>query len=359
MTFKIELLNLNNESAYNHFLQKENASLLYYSTFYKKLLEKHILSESYYFLGVNNQDEVIGCFPLMIIENKKLGKVANSLPYYGSNGSILYDTSLSEATKSQLFSSLTNSVLKKIKSEECVSATFVSNPFLPEISKWFKAHLKFDYSDYRIGQITKLPAFNNELDLDQSLMSVFSNPRPRNIKKAKKSGITVRFSNNNADIEFLYKVHKDNIEAIGGKSKTMDFFENVLEIIPSDNYKVLIAELDEKPIAGLLIFYFNNTIEYFTPATITEHRNLQPSSLLIFEGMKDGIRNGYTYWNWGGTWGSQDGVYDFKKKWGAENYNYEYYTMLYDKSLLNLSSDELTQQFNHTFVFPFDQLKKR
>ena len=43
------------------------------------------------------------------------------------------------------------------------------------------------------------------------------------------------------------------------------------------------------------------------------------SSLLIFEVMLDAVEKNYEYWNCEGTWESQKGVYDFKKKWGAND----------------------------------------
>lgn len=354
MDFEIDLLSEKDNENYNNFLLKNDGGLLYYSTNYKKLLEKYIGLDSYYFLAKNKVGEIVAVFPIMIFENLKYGKVANSLPYYGSNGSIIVDESLSKESVKKLYEVLTNVVLRKIKEENCVASTFITNPLIPGVSNWFKENLEYDFTDYRIGQITSLPKVSEELD--QVLMKCFSKPRPRNIKKAIKSGVTIRFSNEKVDMDFLFEIHKENIEAKGGIAKERSFFNDVMEVFGEDGYKIVIGECEGKKIAALLIFYFNKTVEYFTPATLGEYRSIQPSSLLIFEGMKDAIQKGYSYWNWGGTWQSQKGVYDFKKKWGAEDYNYEYYTMLYDKSLLNLSANELTQQFNHTFVVPFNQL---
>ena len=215
--------------------------------------------------------------------------------------------------------------------------------------------MKYTFNDYRIGQITRLP--DNTENKKEELIKVFSNPRPRNIKKALKSGVTVRFSNDSEDMKFLFNVHKQNIESIGGKAKEYSFFEDVENLMSTDEYKILIAELDGIKIGALLLFYFNKTIEYFTPATIYEYRNVQPSSLLIYEGMMNGIDLGYSNWNWGGTWETQTGVYDFKKKWGAVDCNYEYYTMIYDTTLLKLSEEELNSEYSNVFVLPFKELQ--
>ena len=358
MRVKIDLLTKEDECTFSHFLLRQKFSLLYYSLIYRNLLKTYIPAECFYYLARNEKAEIVGCFPLMIVQNEKYGKVANSLPYYGSNGSIIFDDELSKSEKAEVFDMLTTAVFTKIIEEKCVASTFICNPFLPEISDWFKTNLNFDYTDYRIGQITKLPQFEDiKQDLKKGLFDIYSNPRPRNIKKAIKSGVTVRFSNSEDDMRFLFEVHKENIEAIGGKSKEWKFFQEILDITPTENFKILIAELEGVKIAGLLLFYFNKTVEYFTPAIIVDYRHLQPSSLLIFEGMKDAVEKCFCFWNWGGTWKKQKGVYDFKKRWGAQEHKYDYYTMLYDKSLLNLTKEEFNKEFKHVFVIPFDILE--
>ena len=105
-----------------------------------------------------------------------------------------------------------------------------------------------------------------------------------------------------------------------------------------------------------LIFKYNKTIEYFTPVICTTHRNLQPLALLVFEAMKDAITHGYAFWNWGGTWLTQDGVYNYKKKWGTVDYSYYYYTSVYDTSILEYTAEQLLAQYPYYYVLPFSAL---
>ena len=77
-----------------------------------------------------------------------------------------------------------------------------------------------------------------------------------------------------------------------------------------------IAEYENKVIAALLVFLYNQPAEYYTPVILNEYRPLQPMSGLIYQAMQEAITCGMKWWNWGGTWKSQDGVYRFKKSWG-------------------------------------------
>lgn len=356
MNFKTQILDENNKEAYDTFLLAQENSLLYYSANFKNLLEKYIGCRTYYTLALDLENNLVGVFPLAIFDSEDHGKVANSLPFYGSNGGPLVSNNLSRSDQESVTKLLTQSSLDIIQNNNCVASTFITNPLNPAVNEWFKANLDYTYLDYRIGQITTLP-LNSDL-IEDDLFQLYDKPRPRNIRKAIKSGVTIRVSNEKKDLEFLFSVHKNNIEAIGGHAKEYQFFTDVFETMPHNTYDIIIAEVEERPIAGLLIFYYNKTVEYFTPATVHEYRNLQPSSLIIHEAMKLAVQNGYKFWNWGGTWKTQDGVYDFKKKWGAADYKYYYYTKLYDNKILDLSPKELLQNFPNTFVVPFDKLSK-
>ena len=103
----------------------------------------------------------------------------------------------------------------------------------------------------------------------------------------------------------------------------------------------------------------NSTIEYFTPCTLNNYRNYQASALLIFEAMKYAIDKNFKNWNWGGTWESQKGVYDFKKKWGSIDLNYYYFTKVYNPEILNQTSDKLLELYPNFYITSFSNLKNK
>jgi lipid II:glycine glycyltransferase (peptidoglycan interpeptide bridge formation enzyme) len=128
--------------------------------------------------------------------------------------------------------------------------------------------------------------------------------------------------------------------------------------MPRDLWSVYIGTHDGQPIAALLVFYFNGTAEYFTPVIISEHRNTQALALVIYEAMKDAVSlKKCKYWNWGGTWLSQRGVYDFKKRWGTSDYPYYYYTKLFNEGVRFSSKEALLKNYPGFFVLPFSELE--
>jgi len=67
--------------------------------------------------------------------------------------------------------------------------------------------------------------------------------------------------------------------------------------------------------------------------------------------------NGYKWWNWGGTWLTQDGVYRFKNKFGAVDKEYKYFIKINNRDIYNSSKEELLKEYDNFYVIPFDKLK--
>jgi lipid II:glycine glycyltransferase (peptidoglycan interpeptide bridge formation enzyme) len=103
------------------------------------------------------------------------------------------------------------------------------------------------------------------------------------------------------------------------------------------------------------VFYFKDTVEYFTPVITHDYRHQQPLSLIIFEAMKDSINRGIKKWNWGGTWGTQEGVYRFKSRWGAKDFPYQYHIHYRPEAKL-LTRNEVMDHYAFFYYLPYDLL---
>src|SRR6185295_10454956 len=103
-------------------------------------------------------------------------------------------------------------------------------------------------------------------------------------------------------LAFIATEHRAAILAKSGLPKPDRFFDLVAACFTyGRDYDTYIARLDGRPVAGLLLFYFNDTAEYFTPVVQPEYRAMQPLSLIIWQAMRDAVARGMRHWNWGGT----------------------------------------------------------
>lgn len=339
---RIEKLRRESAESYDQFLLSHPETLFYSCSKYKDFL-KHLLGcDEEYLLAWDGQS-VCGALPLLYLERD--GKrVYNSLPFYGSNGGVVADNP-------HVHRELVEAYKELALRETTLSATVVGSPFAPEAGNGVPHNL----TDQRIGQFTNIDFPANHRD---EILAVADSSARRNVAKATREGVTVEIDH--SQMARLHEMHRANIAAIGGLAKSEKFFALIPEhFAPGRDFDLYVARKDGLVIAGLLLFYFNRTVEYITPAIDSEYRSLQPLSLILIEAMIEACKRGYRRWNWGGTWHTQQGVYRFKKKWGADERGYSYFIQLNDESLLQWPQEKIRETFPDFYVAPFSALKKQ
>jgi len=336
---RLSVLGLNDESIYEAFLFGIEDSLLYYSARYKSFLQDLLACEAQYWLAWEGE-RVTGVLPVMWRDGP-YGRVLNSLPYYGSNGGVL-------ATTPDAAFALTEKYNELASASDVAAATWVCHP-LHDVDA-LPVHTLVDE---RIGQFTPLDW--GQADVESAMRTAMDGSARRNIRKAETSGVTVRVANDQLD--FIRAVHWENMAKVDGKAKAADFFAKVpRHFTAGKDYRVYVAEHNGALISGLLLFYFNRTVEYFTPVTVLSERESQPMALILAQAMVDAARAGFLRWNWGGTWLTQDGVLRFKHKWGAEDQTYRYFIQLNAPDILRHAKSELLATYPDFFVVPFSSL---
>jgi hypothetical protein len=348
----VKLLDNTLELTYDRFLTELPESLFFASNKYRKFLKHFLKAEDAYFVAVDENGKILGALPSFIKENKIHGNILNSLPFYGSNGGLLILPGHAEVGKELL-----NGFYKFAEEKNCVASTIISSPQdFREVA--YEKYSGYTFKDSRIGQLTQLPEKAN--DINDSVMKIIDSKMRNLIRKAQKLGMTTRWENGTSHFDFLISTHQENMAAIGGLAKEEVFFRMIPDYFEYGvDYRIYTATLNNELTAAMLVFYFNKTVEYFTPVIKAEYRSHQPLSLLIFEAMKDAVQMGYNWWNWGGTWASQGGVYHFKSQWGTSDKPYYYYTKIFNKDILSRTKEELLKEYPYFYVAPFEHINKK
>lgn len=160
---------------------------------------------------------------------------------------------------------------------------------------------------------------------DEDAMWKGLNKKTRNgIRKGQKMGVSVRTAKPGKDFNEVHKIHLSRARDI----KTMvpmpkDYFSNMHEEVGKDSVTFL-AEYQGKPIAESMFLLMGGTISYFNNASLREYQSLNGNSLLVWEIMKWGRRNGYKRLDLYGSPCTPDknhpehGLYAFKSGFGGE-----------------------------------------
>src|SRR6185503_3117282 len=246
---RIEKLRPELTEDYDRFLLSHPETLFYHCSKYKDFLKDLLDCEEDYLLAIEDVN-IRGALPLLYMEWEGR-RVYNSLPFYGSNGGIDGDD---PAARQGLTTAYTSIALN----ETTVSSTVITNPFAQS------APLNFphNFNDGRIAQFTNI-GFSSAHR--QQLMATIESSARRNIKKAIQEGVTVEIDPSQMDR--LRELHQANIAAIGGLPKSDRFFSLILKhFVPGEDFDLYVARKDGLVVAAQLLFYFNRTVEYITPA---------------------------------------------------------------------------------------------
>lgn len=294
-----------------------------------------------------------GVLPVFRARHSELGEVLNSLPWFGSHGGCTLADPADDATRRALLAAYA----ELASSPTVVASTLIASPAEEPARERYRELLEPRFTDGRIGQITPLPDPGGELD--ERLMATFRSKTRNLVRKSLRQGFTLDDRGDAGAWDFLYATHCENMQAIGGAPKPRSHFDAMRETLPADWLRLSVARLEGEAVAAMLLVRFQRTVEYVTPVIRVAHRPRQPLSFLIWHGMLASARDGFRWWNWGGTWRSQESLHHFKAGWGAVDRPYSYYVRVPASGLERLRAElpRYRDAFPFYYLAPYDALE--
>lgn len=326
-------------------------SLIYASSEYANYLTRAVGGECTCLLALEN-DAIVGSLSYFRKMHPEFGVIINSLPWYGSHGGCV----LADDSRDDVRRALLDAYMQEVNAPGIFTATMILTPFEEKSKSVYESVIKPNFTDGRIGQITVLP--ENGVDIGSRLIMSLDPRKRRAVRKALKQGFSFHEADDEESWRFLFETHRENIAAIGGRAKPWEHFQAMRSTIPPGMRRLFVATDGNKPVAAVLLLYFNKTVEYITPVILHDYRSRQPLSFLIYNAMLDAIGRGFRWWNWGGTWKTQESLYHFKAGWGAVDMPYSYLINASEKAVSTLKErrEEIVSAFPYYYVFPFDLL---
>ncbi len=147
-----------------------------------------------------------------------------------------------------------------------------------------------------------------------------------NIRLAEKKGVAVR-AGTQADLPMLYKIYAETSVRDGFVIRDEEYYMTVWRTFMQSgepSASLLIAEVDQEPVAALFLFTFAGRAYYVYGMSRDTHREKMPTYLLQWEAMKLAKARGCSLYD---LWGAPEvfdegdsmwGVYRFKEGLGGE-----------------------------------------
>ena len=153
------------------------------------------------------------------------------------------------------------------------------------------------------------------------------NKKTRNmVRKAMKNGVNIIEGDTSSVAEY-YEMIKETFTRVGVTNiLPMMFYKAILENLkPKNMVKMLLAEHDNKPIAGAIFLCYKDTVYYWHGASYREYSNVAPNNLIQWEIIKWGNENGYKHYDLVRIEPDRlPGIAAFKMGWGGDTVEFYY-----------------------------------
>jgi hypothetical protein len=177
---------------------------------------------------------------------------------------------------------------------------------------------KLPGNDERFAKVSEAAWHGIDLDRPESeIWSSFWGAARQNIRKAQRSGVKIRASQQLHDLHVFYEMHchvrKSKYRLL---PQPFAFFEHLhASFAERGRLTVLLAEIDGVPIAGTLFLQCGNTLYYKFNASV--ERSGCPNDLLVWEGIRIGQRHKLKLLDFGASDLDQPGLLRFKRKFSS------------------------------------------
>lgn len=151
----------------------------------------------------------------------------------------------------------------------------------------------------------------------------------RDLRKAGKSDIVVRQTNDASFGPLIYGMYKSTVRHRGGSLRyNCNYFSALLELAAQNPaVQFFIAELSGEVIGFAVIVHHGDAAFYLHGGAVPGARNLSPSDLILAQAVAQAKSSGRSLFNFMASPPDQPTLVRYKEKWGAETRAIKTYTV--------------------------------
>lgn len=305
------MLQLSLPEVYSDIVVKQSvAETLYYSREWIDLITKHYGLMYIPIVAKNTSGEVTGFLPLCYIRSALTGSRLVAFPF-SDHCPLL--AGRSEAAQSLIDQAVQLAQEKRVRYLELRTG---HNTLLSD---------RTDFVEGNLYSLWKTPLASNS----DAIWSCLGKAVRNKVKKARKSGVGIRFAERREDMLEYYRLHlQTRSKKHGMPSQSKSYFLALWETFaPSGSLQLVLAEYKRTVIAGTILICSGNTARFLYGASNVAHLSLAANNLLTWETIAWCCEQGFQTLIHGRTARANTGLMEFNRGWAAieEPLSYYYY----------------------------------
>lgn len=261
-------------------------------------------------------EEEKGVFPLALVKSFIFGNRLISLPFADYGGPCAVD-----------FSSAEKLILKADKEARKLNVDFleVRTPAEKYFSLFEKQGFKKRENDY----------LSFVVDLSPELETLWEGIGLKNrnmIKRAENGGVRIKEVQDESSLKIFYGLYLKTMKRLGSPPQPYDFFREIFQRFLPNNVIILLADINDKAIAGGLFFVYKDTIHHAYSCSLREGFVPGTNNLICWQAIRLAKNWGLKLLDLGRTRPGA-GNLAFKKEWGGKRISQPYFYKFYKKEL--------------------------
>jgi len=269
-------------------------------------------------LFIEEDGKVIGIFPSCLIRDS-LRRSLESLPFsdYGG-GPFFRKKAIVECP--EFFAEFINNLMELGSKNYCLNMSIRRAYFQDLINK----------NMVNKPVITDTNTCTFFISLQEEIDRIYQGlkkSRRVSIKEGRKRGAVIRQAEDLNDLRRYYKIYVYTMNRLKSAPLPYRFFEYVWKVFsPKNEVKIFMAEYNNKPIAGILQFFYKKVCYWAGNVSLEGYWDKRPTDLLLWHSIEWAVANKFELFDMGSTINDpSSGHYFFKKTWGGKKmtlYNY-------------------------------------
>jgi len=153
----------------------------------------------------------------------------------------------------------------------------------------------------------------------------------RDIRKAQRSGVTIRSGTSREDAKLFYTLYLASMERNRAVPKyPFSWFETIYkEMAEKGLSTLLLAQLGQVAIAGAVLIHSTTTTHYLHNGSQNEFLKFCPNELLVHSALEGAVERGNSYFDFMGSDPADLPLIKFKEKWGSQSLDVHTYVKDY------------------------------
>ncbi|MGB9706868.1 MAG: lipid II:glycine glycyltransferase FemX, partial [Microgenomates group bacterium] len=308
---------------------------------WKKVLESSFPNIKGYTLAIEEKDKIIAGISIYEVKSWLTGSRLISIPF-----ATLSDPLINSPEQMEALTSWALKLKEQRKALFLEIRTTQVNPLN------FNNHF-FKYNYYKHHYLTL------KREVEEIKKAFHRSCVRQRITRAEKSGISIRNGETEDDLKDFYQLYMITRKRLALPPQPFKFFKSIWNIFFQDKkVELLLAQKNDKPIAGLLLFKFRKRVSAECAGSDERFNDLSPNHLLFWEAIRSAQKEGFEIFDFGRTSPLSRSLMVFKRRWGTIEIDLPIYFYPKEVAIKNIKKEgslgyQLTQRLCKIIPFPY------